>query len=610
MERLARVAQRGGAVGEPAGRLQLGGDVGQLELHRLELRDRLAELLALLGVVEGEVEHGLGEAERQRGDGDAADLERPQELAEAEVRVADEVLVGDPHVVEVQLAGVEALPPDAPHLRAHREPGRVLLDDEAWRSFVPGAGEQGDAEGHVGAGVGDERLAAVDQPAAVAPLGPGADAPGVGAGVGLGEAEGAERPALGQRPQPALALLVVAEQEQRQRADRDVRLPRGGHRLVGEADLLHGGDEADRGHADAAPLLGDEHAEQAELAHLAEQVGRAARLLPRRGARGAISFWAKSRHRSTRSCSASVSEKSIEPILLDRPVQAPDRVRRIPPPRSTGRRASAPQAAAGGRVPPVRALRLRRGHGRPHHRPRPRAARPLLGQPARTNFKQIRVKDLLLVNEDGEVVEGRRPAQQGGVRHPLADPRRPARRRGGRPLPLGVRQGVVDAAPPARSAHPGRLRVLRRPRRVRRLQRGRARGRGGQAHRPRPRRPQGGHPRQPRPAHRRPDRRRGGVVVHHHGAHVPGPAPRRGRRHPADPRSSPTSPSHRRPDRRPPDRLAASSSPSTTGSSRTSPTCSRSSSAARSGSSAARWARTSVDQSMQVGAAPCSRSRR
>ena len=109
---------------------------------------------------------------------------------------------------------------------------------------------------------------------------PGLDAPGVGAGVGLGEPEGTERPALGQRPQPALALLVVAEQVERQRADRDVRLPRRGDRLVGQADLLHGGDEADGGHADAAPLLGDQHAEQAELAHLAEQVGGAARLLP------------------------------------------------------------------------------------------------------------------------------------------------------------------------------------------------------------------------------------------------------------------------------------------------------------------------------------------
>ena len=44
LERLAGVAQGGGAVGEPPRRLELGGDVGQLELHGLELRDRLPEL--------------------------------------------------------------------------------------------------------------------------------------------------------------------------------------------------------------------------------------------------------------------------------------------------------------------------------------------------------------------------------------------------------------------------------------------------------------------------------------------------------------------------------------------------------------------------------------
>ena len=43
------------------------------------------------------------------------------------------------------------------------------------------------------------------------------------------------------------------------------------------------------------------------------------------------------------------------------------------------------------------------------------------------------------------------------------------------------------------------------------------------------RRPQGRHPAQPRPAHRRPLRRGGGVVVHHHGAVLPGAADGRGR---------------------------------------------------------------------------------
>ena len=155
------------------------------------------------------------------------------------------------------------------------------------RSLVvsrPDAGQQGHPERHVGPGVGDEGLPAVDQPAAVVALGAGADATGVGAGVGLGEPECAEDATLGQRSQPALALCVVAEQVQRQRADGHVRLPGRGHGLVGQADLLHGRDEADRGHADPTPFLGDQHAEQTELAHLTEQVGRTVAVLP--GLRG------------------------------------------------------------------------------------------------------------------------------------------------------------------------------------------------------------------------------------------------------------------------------------------------------------------------------------
>ena len=131
--------------------------------------------------------------------------------------IAEEVLVGHPDVVEVELAGVEAAPADAAHLRSHGEAGRVLLHDEAGEAGLTavdglGARQQRDAERHVGPGVGDEGLATVDQPAAVAPFGPGADAAGVGTGVGLGEPEGAERPSLGQRPQPALALVVVPEE--------------------------------------------------------------------------------------------------------------------------------------------------------------------------------------------------------------------------------------------------------------------------------------------------------------------------------------------------------------------------------------------------------------
>ena len=146
-------------------------------------------------------------------------------------------------------------------------------------------------------------------------------------------------------------------------------------------------------------------------------------------------------------------------------------------------------------------------------------------------FAHIRVSDLILVNDEGEVVEGERQREPRRVRHPLERARGPPRRRRRRPLALDVRQVVVDARSPPRPAHAGRVRVLRRPRAVRRLHRRRARPRGGQAHRARPRRQQGRHPAQPRAAHRRPLRRRSGVVVRHDGALVPGAAARRGRGH-------------------------------------------------------------------------------
>ena len=119
----------------------------------------------------------------------------------------------------------------------------------------------------------------------------------------------------------------------------------------------------------------------------------------------------------------------------------------------------------------------------------PEHARPLLGQPVRRRLRHIRVsrphagrttrarssRATRMVNPAAFAIHSR------GARGP------PGRRRR-RALALDLRQGVVDARPPARSAHPGRLRLLRGPRAVRRLHRRRARPRRGQAHRPRARR--------------------------------------------------------------------------------------------------------------------------
>ena len=134
------------------------------------------------------------------------------------VGIADEVVVGHPDVVEEQLAGVEAPPADAAHLRAHGEAGRVLLDDEARvrrrarrRPTRCGRAASRRTTCRCPALEMNVLRPLISQPPSRA-LGPGADAAGVGAGVGLGQPERAERASLGQRSQPALALRVVAEE--------------------------------------------------------------------------------------------------------------------------------------------------------------------------------------------------------------------------------------------------------------------------------------------------------------------------------------------------------------------------------------------------------------
>ena len=144
--------------------------------------------------------------------------------------------------------------------------GRHEERRHAARAVVAGAGED---EGDVGPrAVGDEELLAVDHP--VRPVAGRArgEVAGVGPGAGLGEAEAAELRRGGELRQPLLLLLLGAVEEDRladqPAADRHDPAQGG----VGAAELLH---RERVGHvvaADAAVLLGDGEAEEAELGHL------------------------------------------------------------------------------------------------------------------------------------------------------------------------------------------------------------------------------------------------------------------------------------------------------------------------------------------------------
>jgi hypothetical protein len=65
---LALLLHPGGVVSEETSGLDLGSDLGEGELHALEVSDGLAELLALEGVRDGLVEGSLGDADHLGSD--------------------------------------------------------------------------------------------------------------------------------------------------------------------------------------------------------------------------------------------------------------------------------------------------------------------------------------------------------------------------------------------------------------------------------------------------------------------------------------------------------------------------------------------------------------
>src|SRR5258706_14264126 len=75
-ERRTGVPQARCVIDQQASRLNFSGHFGELELHALELRDVLAELLAFPGVSEGVVERALSEPCHLRADAYAAFVQR------------------------------------------------------------------------------------------------------------------------------------------------------------------------------------------------------------------------------------------------------------------------------------------------------------------------------------------------------------------------------------------------------------------------------------------------------------------------------------------------------------------------------------------------------
>src|SRR5260221_968439 len=272
-------------AGDETGRLDLGRHVGELELNRLVLGDRLAEGLALLAVAEGQLQRPLSDADAARGDVDPANLERVHHLHEA---LADSGLLpsqdtlGRAAVAIVdELGRLDALVADLLDLGRDDEAFEVarvlfgsglLLGDEAGYPFIWGVGlgvglhqDEDDAGAEP---VGHPHLLAVELPfAVIALLGGRLDPLHVRTDLGLREREGGADLAGRHLRQEVVLLLVGAELHQQVGTD-EVGVDDTGDRDPAARELFD--DHRVGGHVEphAAVLLGDRHPEQAELLHL------------------------------------------------------------------------------------------------------------------------------------------------------------------------------------------------------------------------------------------------------------------------------------------------------------------------------------------------------
>ncbi len=261
----AGLLEPGGLVDRVAAHLVVDLHVGDLVRDDLEVRDRLAELPAVLGVADGLVQRGAHPADdpgQHHGALPVEALERhpPQRLA------LDGQDAGRRHpaALQVDLGRRRGAAAELVQLAADDEPRRAGVDDESGRPLV-GLGQH---RAHVGdRAVGDEDLGAVEHEVVAVADGGGADRGGVGPGLGLGARPRAHQAAVAQPGQPALLQLGAAVQPDRDAADHPVRAEAQaqaavvaalGQRLVDQA-AVH-----DRAAA-ATELLGDRQAGHAGL---------------------------------------------------------------------------------------------------------------------------------------------------------------------------------------------------------------------------------------------------------------------------------------------------------------------------------------------------------
>ena len=258
--------------------------------------------MPLLRVHARDVVRRLRDAERLRGDPDAAAVERRHRDPEAAALLVQQAVALDPCVLEHEVRGRRGV--QAELLLLARDPDVPGVEDEArdaTRALGRRVGPREEDERAGTRAVRDPLLRAVQHPAVAVRSGRGPERSRVGAGAGLGQRERAEALAASERWHEARPLLVGAEGEDRQRRRARVHGDGDADARVRARELLEDEDVGDEVRARAAVLLRDAHAHEAELRELREQlVGEAMLAIPLGRVRGDLAFGELARERLDR----------------------------------------------------------------------------------------------------------------------------------------------------------------------------------------------------------------------------------------------------------------------------------------------------------------------